>query len=370
MKASFFYAIGTSYILNIMTPGFGSIVSLDNDQILRFGNSIINPRELAHSSIRGLNGETFMWDMTPISDPFRLMLDPELWDQREMVEYPAVVFPGSISIGYGRSSLMAKIMSLPRGKKFAIGGYSQGAAVCSTVYEAGLKPGTGGPLESRRDDFLGAVCFGNPRRQVNHRGASGAFGTWSGSWIDHTITSGSGGAFPDGGPLGRLTGCEQKWVEFTAPRELASAIGNSEADELLRFAGGIFLGTPDVFSFLKNVLKDGVVDVMQAVNDLVAGKNGQLPNYFIDANGNPRDVGGAGHTTYSIFPPPNSGGVHPTTTTVIGDKTYHTAVGQTAYQLGAQWLNDQAELYVDDPVIAPPPPVVNYGWSTTLSPPV
>ena len=369
MKSAFFYCIGTSYLVNLMTPLTGTIFSVDMDMVVKFGNSTVNPRVFVPISVRGLNGEKFSWDGTPIDDPFPKLLSKDLWDIQEKVEYPAVVLPGSVSIEYGRLALIAKIQALPKGKKFAFGGYSQGAAVCSSVYMSGLKPGTTGPLESRRSDFLGATLFGNPRRQTNHRGANGAFGTWSGSFYIPSQTSGSGGAFPDTGPLGRLTGCEEKWVEFTAPKEIVAAVGTSDFENFARFLGGLSLGTVDIAGFIKAVMKDGVFDVIQMIQGLFGNDAGSF-NYFIDADGNPRSIGGGGHTSYSIFPPPNSSGVHPTTTQVIGDNTYHTPVGSTMYQCAAQWLNDQAELYVDDPVIAPPPPVVNYGWSTTLSPPV
>ncbi len=384
MKASFFYCHGTNYLYNFMTPftdseffnlmsplAQASLLSIDNDMFFRVGNQLISGRPLVEAAIPGLNGEKYMWNMTPADDPFPRMLDPNLWDDRVMVPYPAVIFPGNASIEYGRASMVSKISALTRGKKFAIGGFSQGAAVASSVYLSGLKPGTTGPLESRRADFLGAVTFGNPRRQVNHRGAGGQFGTWSGSWWDDNVEMGAGGCFPDSGPQKRLTGCEDKWVDFVAPGEVITGNGTSEKELEWQFLSSIMIASIDPAEAIKWVIKSGIEGLIDTVSQMMSGgAYGRVGrNYFIDADGNPRDVGGGGHTAYGIWGLPNSSGVIPTTDTVIGGQTYRAPVGQTMYQVALEWLNDQAAEYTNDPLVIPPPNIPTPGWSTTVYPP-
>ena len=367
-RASFFYCHGTNYIFNIMVPFIGSIVSLDNSLVLRVRNSAINPNKPVSATIAGLNGKTYSWDLSPAADPFPTMLDPELWDERVMVAYPAQIILGGASIDYGRDRMIEKILAMPKGKKFAIGGFSQGAAVASGVYMSGLKPGTSGPLESRRADFLGATCFGNPRRQINHRGAGGQFGTFSGSWYDPDVDLGAGGCFPDTGPWGRLTGCEDKWVEFVAPGESITGNGNSLIEQRWQLLSGAFLGAVDVPAFVNAVTAE-LQQTIEVVSELLAGDGfGRiLPNFFVDAAGALRDVGGGGHTHYAILPPPNAAGEVATTSQQINGVTYYTPVGDTSYQCALKFLNGLARDYQTAPLVVPPTKAT--GWSTTLIPP-
>lgn len=60
----------------------------------------------------------------------------------------------------GKAELVKQIGLLNLGQKFVICGGSEGAAVCSDVYDE-LRTGT---LQSRRGDFLGGFMCGNPRR--------------------------------------------------------------------------------------------------------------------------------------------------------------------------------------------------------------
>lgn len=368
-RASFFYANGTSWLLKIMNPfNNTTLLSVDPSFSLRFGDSVQNGG--AESTIRGLNGQTFKWNLNPTMDPFPSMLDPELWDERIPINYPAAAIGGPLSIDYGRDVMVDRISKLPSGKKFAIGGYSQGAAVCSSVYLMGLKPGTTGPLESKRADFLGATCFGNPRRQVNHRGAGGQFGTFSGSWYDPDADLGAGGCFPDTGPYARLTSCEDKWVEFVAPSETVTGNGTSLIETTWQAISGLFLGSIDIPTFLAQINND-LATAIQVVAQLVpAGSTGfgrVLTNYFVDAAGALRYVGGGGHMTYGIMPPPDATGLVPTTTQLINGTTYHTPVGETAYQLALRFLNGLARDTQAAPIVVPP--TTTAGWSTTLVPP-
>ena len=60
----------------------------------------------------------------------------------------------------GTQKMMAAIEATPGA--FALSGLSQGAIVCSNVYDA-IRTGD---LQHRQADFLGGVMFGNPRRQT------------------------------------------------------------------------------------------------------------------------------------------------------------------------------------------------------------
>lgn len=320
------------------------------------------------STINGLNGQTYRWNLNPTMDPFVSMLDPELWEEPLMVDYPASLIAGGLSIDYGRDRIVSMISKLPKGQKFGLGGFSQGAAVVSGVYMSGLKPGTTGPLESKRADFLGATCFGNPRRQVNHRGAGGQFGTFSGSWYDSDVDMGAGGCFADVGPYARLTNCEDKWVEFVSPSESVTGNGTSPIELKWQALSGFMLGSVDIGQFLASVNND-IWGAIETAGQLIMG-NGfgrLLPNYFVDAAGELRSVGGAGHMHYPIFPPPDASGNVATTTQVVDGITYHTAVGKTSYQLALEYLNGLARDAQAAPIVVPP--TTTAGWSTTLIPP-
>lgn len=79
-------------LFNTLSPlAQQSLISIDNDLFLQVGNQLVSGGGLV-GAIPGLNGERYMWNMTPADDPFPRMLDPDLWDDRVMVPYPAV-FP-------------------------------------------------------------------------------------------------------------------------------------------------------------------------------------------------------------------------------------------------------------------------------------
>lgn len=371
-RASFFYAHGTSWLVKLMNPFVNSTllsvnVSPNFEIDLRFGDSVQSGG--VKSTIAGLNGKTYEWNLNPTMDPFPSMLDEELWDERVMINYPAAIVGGGASIDYGRDIMIDKISKLPSGKKFAIGGFSQGAAVASSVYLSGLKPGTTGPLQFKQADFLGAVNFGNPRRQVNHRGAGGQFGTFSGSWYDPDADLGAGGCFPDSGPYARLTNCEDKWVEFVAPSEPITGNGTTLIETKWQALSGFFLGSIDIPSFLAQIDND-IAGALQIAQQLVFGGDGfgrVLKNFFVDAAGQLRDVGGGGHTHYAIYPPPDASGNIATTSQQVNGVTYYTPVGDTMYQLALKFLNGLARDTQAAPIVVPP--TTTAGWSTTLVPP-
>lgn len=371
-RASFFYCVGTGYLFNFMSPFTGSLWSVDLGGRMRVFNQIVAGSPVYDKgTVAGLNGQTYTWEVTPSGDPFPSMLDPQLWDDRVTVDYPAPFAGMGLSINYGATRMVEKIDALPMGKKFAIGGYSQGAAVASAVYLAGLKPGTTGPLESRRDDFLGAVCFGNPRRQVNHRGAGGQFGTWSGSWWDLSVHTGSGGAFPDNGEFARLTGCEDKWVEFVAPGDIFAANGTSQTENRWTTAISFFLGSLSPQVLVQAIFDQELDDIVSVAFQKAMGSVGGAMNYLIDAAGMLFQIGGNGHTTLPFLGPPDVNGVLPAVTQVVNNTLYRGAVGDTCYQLGLKFLNGLAAEHQAAPILLPSQPTTtaNAGWSTTLVPP-
>jgi hypothetical protein len=287
-KVHFFYAHGTAYLLNILEVGFAVDLGLNQPA----SNSAL---------VGGRNGQTARWSGGPQNDPFPSLLDPNVWDVTKLL-YPALQFPMGDSIDYGVNLLINSINNLPAGKKFCLGGFSQGAAVTSGAYLAGLKPGTSGALEGRRNDFLGAVNFGNPRRAVNHRGAVG--GTWSGSWNVNASTTGGHGSFPATGPYARLSNCESKWVEFAHTNDIFASVDESANALGANWVtgNGIFLtlGKGGLLNYLFG--GGGLSSVISAANSAInlAGVKVSMP----DAAGLIISwLGGNGHTAYPFLPP-------------------------------------------------------------------
>lgn len=339
-KVTFIYAHGTAYVLNLLEVGF----AIDIGNRVRIGGA--TPKALSYATIPGLNGQTAVWDGGPENDPFPSMLDPNVWDVVR-IRYPASFFPMGNSIDYGAGQVIAAINSLPAGAPYCIGGYSQGAAVMSSVYNE-IRYGS---LTSRASSFLGGITFGNPRRQLNHRGAVG--GTWSGAWDVNGSTTGGHGSFPATGPYARLSACEEKWVDFTAPDDIFSSTGDSTTgtnwtagnDVLLELAASQFAG-----AFLSDVLANAIHitgPILGAIDNAFA--LGNALNTFIDAAGKQFVIGGNGHTTYPFVPP-------------IGDP----AGGLTSYQIALTYLEGLAAQWATAPISLPPASV---GWSPTLVPP-
>lgn len=374
MKPAFFYAAGTAYLTNTMIPIMQKsfpVLSLDLDQVLRIGGVLVGDKPTAKTgTVLGVNGRNASWTLEPSGDPFPTMLDPELWDRREIIAYPAAFLHIGGSIEYGRDRMIEKILSLQPGQKWAIGGYSQGAAVCAAVWKSGVKPGTTGPLESRAADFLGYVGFGAPTRQINHRGAAGQFGTWSGSWYDPEITTGCGGAFPATGPHSRLTDCPDEWVEFAAPLDIFTAHGSSSVENSWTSAIDFALGSLTPQEFGELIVTNTLTDVVKTAIEIFAGGGfgATGKNYFVDGAGMRFEFPGGGHTTYPMWPPPDEDGVIPTIP-VLGDDgiTYYAPDGKTCYQLAIEFMDNLAKPFQVAPIVLPPTQSV--GWSTTLVPP-
>lgn len=328
-KVAFFYLNGTD---GLMLRLFQQVLG-----------TLTNTPPLGLLTVAGINGVTTTWqDGAARNDPFCNLLDPNIFEAKKL-GYPALNVPMGLSINLGMSRMAAAITALPKGQKFAIGGYSQGAA-CAAGIELMLRPG--GALASKASDYLGGVCFGSPRRQTNYRGEVG--GTWSGAWDVENSTTGGHGAFPATGNFARLTNCDPtKWIEFTDYGDVFSSTGDSQLGLNWSESTGAFLNLLDIPAVL-NALVNLLDDAVEAMT--FAG----FVNTFTDAVGKTFPVGGHGHTAYPWRPPP-------------GDPDN----GLTAYQIGIKWLTSRATASAVAPILLPQSPISasTAGWTTTLIPP-
>lgn len=332
-KIAFFYLHGTDPIIPKLLTGLGELLG-----------QVTQPLGLL--TVPGLNGLTTTWpDGSPRNDPFINLLDPEIFEPRVKVGYPAVFFPLGLSINIGVQNVIAGIEALPKDQPFMLGGYSQGAAAMSSLYN---RLRSGGDLHSLYGSrFKGGVMFGNPRRQQDYRGEVG--GTWSGSWDVPNSTTGGRGSFPATGSFARLANCEaNKWIEFTAPGDIFSSNGTTTKANNWMAGNATMLDTPleSLLTAIANL--PDVVDVMFNPN------LGSKVNSFTDAVGRVFDFGGWGHTTYPWLPPE-------------GDPDN----GLTSFQIAIKWLVGKATELATAPILLPSTPTstANAAWSTTLVPP-
>lgn len=330
MKVEFFYAHGTAWAANWLELGLR--VSQDFGKI--FWNSQQQPEGQISATIAGIGGRSALWDGQPQNDPFPSMLDPDKFNVTT-INYPASQIAMGASINIGVDIVVDAINALPLGTPFALGGYSQGAAVMSAVYNE-LRYGT---LTSRLPQFLGATMFGNPRRQQDHRGAVG--GSWSGAWDVPLSSSGGHGSFPASGPYARLANCDPEWVEFTFPGDVFSSTGDSDlgANWTLGNESFLTLDIPALISYLLNAdIRDDIIEAFT-----YAG----LLNSFIDGADKEVFMTGNGHVAYPFQPPHN------------------VFTNDTCYQVALKYLDGLADQFATAPIILPE----NVGWSTTLLPP-
>jgi len=394
VKHKFLYACGTGFWINDING-----LSVDLTWAVRWKDKLLTPPTAPLSgTVLGLNGRSAIWDLkSPAADPFPSLLDPNVWEP-QTIEYPAAFFGGTGALGtglsmgaginLGRDRFVAAIKALPAGQKFALGGYSQGAALISSLYLMGLQEGTTGPLEPYRDRFIGGVCFGNPRRQRDYLGK---YGVWSGAWDDPGSNSGGGGAFPSTGSWKRLTGCDpDEWLEFTAPGDIFSSVGTTDLG--LGWTGAldafIDLTRSNVISTITSgLLDDALWGLLAAMGDpsLIpygaapeairnSGGIGNKMGYYVDGIGVPFEFPGGGHVTYPTLPPCDSDGTWTSSTTPItpGDgKTYLQANQESCYQLGLRFLEEKAAAIAAAPIVLPSTPDTTgtAGWSTTLAVP-
>lgn len=377
-RAAFYYANGTSYVLNILELGF----SIDNMNVVRIGNKVLNPVSSRGTGyLPGLNGKTYAFDGNPLNDPFPYMLDPNVWDATR-ISYPASLLGIGPSVTHGVEQTVALIKKLPAGKPFALGGYSQGAAVMSGVYNE-IKSPTG-RLYSRRNDFLGGVAFGNPRRQLNYRGDPAISGTWSGTWdaphpqgyrwyLDPTPNvTGGHGSFPSTGTWARLSGCDPtKWQEFTAPGDIFSSCGDTLTGSNWSIGNSLLLDLvrSQYFGAFLTQAAATLVGISSTMLTAIqtAFTLGAVENNFKDGTGQKFSVGGLGHTSYPFLPPPRANGTIPVTTEVVDGKTYFLPDGQSCFQIALAWLEAKAQAWSPSPILLPSTPVISTravrGWS-------
>lgn len=331
LKARFFYAHGTAYLINVLEIGLTIPLPM-----FTTNPGGVGADEFTTATVSGLNGQTVQWDGSPADDPFPGLLDPNKWEVTK-VRYPASGLAMSQSIDYGIDQVIAEVNKMPRDQPWAVGGYSQGGAVAAGVYNEVRY----GSLSSRASSFLGGVCFGSPRRQQDWRGPVG--GTWSGAWDVEDSTVGGRGSFPDAGPWARLSNCGDEWVEFTAPGDIFSSTGSSTFGQLWVDANNAFLtiGSGGLVQFFSS-LAGGIADAVQAA----LAQAGQV-NSFIDAAGKLFQIAGSGHTAYAFEPP-------------VG------LTGATSFQLALEHLEGLADQWAVAPIALPPS---SAGWSTRLLPP-
>jgi len=352
------------------------ILDFDANNNPVFGAPSVSPTSAV---IAGLNGETALWDGLPANDPFPTLLDKNVWNATR-IEYPAATVGMGDSINYGINKTIAGINALPPGTPFAIGGYSQGAAVMSGVYNE-LRYGV---LTSRYSSFLGGVCFGNPRRQRNYRGDPAIVGTWSGTWAatqsngyrlyrDPTAnTTGGAGSFPSNGSWARLINCDQNnWLEFTAPNEIISANGTSSVEQNWESGNGILLNVAPIrylgqflYGLVSSLVQLGINQTM--FNDIKTAFAAPINNYLIDAIGNSFKLEGGGHVIYPLLPPVASNGVVPANVVNVDGVNHLSANADTCYQVALKWLEGKAQASATAPIALS---TNTTGWSTRLLPP-
>ncbi len=333
-KVAFFYCVGTSYLTAQLAKAADLVPNIPGS-----GNAAL---------VAGLNNVTALWGGGPPADPFPSLLDPNIFDAKK-VFYPAAGIGMGASIDAGIQNVLNEINNLPAGQKFCLGGYSQGAAVMSGVYNE-LRSGS---ATARNADMIGACMFGNPRRQVNYRGSVG--GTWSGAFNVPNSNSGGHGSFPATGEYARLSSCEAaRWIEFAAPNDIFTAVsttpGVGDAAWGQNWVAGndIFLGTVTPQEFAQYLLTSAAI----AIDSIRAINLGNVAQTLTDAVGTVFGwLGGNGHVVYPFTPPPgNPDG------------------NLTAYQIALKFLTSKANEYATAPILLPSTPTstTGAGWSTTL----
>lgn len=370
-RVKFFYAHGTAYLFR----WYGVPLSLNIGGGTEGGIGAAQPAYDQQYFVPGLGGATHFWNGSVPADPFPDMLDSSVWDVVR-IQYPASFFPLGLSVQAGADEVIGLINAMPAGTPFALGGYSQGAAVMASVVDE-MQTGS---LTSRYSDFLGGVTFGNPRRKTDWRGPVG--GTWSGAMDVPGSNTGGHGSFPTTGLWPRMTDPPDTWVDFAAPGDIFTSVGNSSAGVGWTACNDVALDLSQ--SHLLTYLLTGLLD------DIATGFNyffiengsGGPINYFLDAISEPRSYSGYGHTIYPFLPPPNTDGSYPVTSAVVDGQTYLIPAADTCYQVALKYLSGLAGEWATTPIVVPEPapslapwstefipagsPSLSAGWSTTL----
>jgi hypothetical protein len=336
----FYYANGTAYLFN-GGPNF-----------------VMGALPGVPINIKGLDGPIY-WDGTIPADPFPLLLNESLWEYKR-VPYPASTAFIGPSVEVGAQWVMDQIKATPVGTPFALGGYSQGAAVMSRVYTECRQ----GQLINRRSDLRAMVTFGNPMREKGHTFPNS--GGYSGACDMPGDTLNGHGVFPALEDIGLFSPLVQKFArlqntedlvwDFTMPNETIGGVG-SETDDgrflqrftyeglrLLPLTAILGLGRSQELGALFSKAPAGVPSNSAGevgVVDAVTGVMSYRP--------------GGGHIMYSFYPPPNADGSIPTS-------------GDTCYQLAAKYLNTVGARIYDEqnPTVVAPTTRAAFSWFTSL----
>ena len=319
----FYYANGTAVVADFFGFNVGPIGG---------GSSL---------HVQGVNGEFYTWDGSVANDPFPQLLDTTLW-QWKRVPYPASALDMGTSIKTGVDWTVTQILATPG--PFALGGYSQGAAVMSNVYNECRQ----GRLVDRRQDLRAVVTFGNPMREAGHtyRGASG----YAGAFDVPNSTTGSHGCFPV-----RLQNTEDFVYDFVMPSEVITGVGDSNAGKLFVSAAGKLLSN-DLIGALLDILSSAT-GIWGMAGQTVAGLVGAAAGTVSTVDpltGTSISFDGGGHVKYPFFAPPNADG--------------SAGSGDTCYQIAAKYLNQiGAQLFSQaNPSVPVSTTPATYSWFSTL----
>jgi hypothetical protein len=182
-----------------------------------------------------------------------------IYDVRSII-YPASLLPSmQWSIDQGVGNLIDAINDTTG--LFAISGESQGAAVCSIVYNEIRKPA--GSLHSRQADFLGGFVAANPYRQAGHMFPGG-------------VDPGGHGIAPSGD---RLTGSGSEWWEFALAGDPICTNGDDTASALATAMWEWVVGD---YNGSTNIVTAALAEFPGQPADLVTEIAKYLYSYFID----------------------------------------------------------------------------------------
>lgn len=346
----FYYACGTSYLWN--TP------------------PIVVPPPVPGTpiNVKGLDGAVISWEGGIPGDPFPKLLEPTLWNY-ERVQYPAQGLLAGLSVEAGVDYIISQVTQTPIGTPFAVGGYSQGAAVASRIYNECRQ----GRLADRRADLRAVVTFGNVMREQGHtfpgssgysgacdvpgdtRNGHGVFPKWESNDYFGMLTS------PFIQRFARLQNTEDLVWDFTMPNEVASGMGSStfEGMFLQNLAGdGLRLTPLNLIAGLVGAALNGVLAKLGEWTAAPLGipQDENLLVQIVDAlTGAVEYWSGGGHVMYAFYPPPNSDGSIPTS-------------GDTCYQLAAKYLNTVGARIFDEqnPTVVAPTSRAALSWFTSL----
>lgn len=337
----FLYANGTANMLQLWDIGFNLTLP---------GFQPVDP-DPPYVEVHGLDGKVAGWDGSPSSDPFPSLLNKDLWDARK-IGYPAAMFPMSTSIGAGVTKMINELLTTPPGTKFALGGYSQGAAVASRAYKILVQDNA----YSRASDFIGGVTFGNPDREINR---TQPLSSWSGAWDNPGSTQGGHGAFPE---ANRMVNTPYSWWDFVHEGEIITATGDTDFGTIWSNSAG----------FIANNDLTGLANILSLVDDVVASFFGivtpeaaaikaaleiaSVSTVWSGANGTSISISGGGHVAYPFVPPTGF-------TPITGMPSTW-----TSYQIALYYLESIARDALTAPIVLPTLPASQSqaGWATYL----